>query len=323
MLEKKLISLLADGQSHSGEWLGEQLGVSRTAVWKQLKKLEELMVPVESLRGQGYRIPGGLDLLDPAQIRSAIPEELQQSVRHLEVLDETPSTNDWVKQLAGEMGWRGIVCLAERQSSGRGRRGRHWVSPFGRNLYLSLGWEFDGGAALLEGLSLAVGVAACRALGGRESAPGLQLKWPNDIFFDGRKLGGVLVEMQGDPAGLCHLTIGVGINQGMASGLADRIDQPWADTTEFSSLGRNALASALIAELIRVLEIFDREGFGPFHGEWSRYDLAYGHDIALATGATRIIGIGRGIAENGALLIETATGTQRYSGGEVTLRLLA
>lgn len=321
MLEKDLISLLADGDFHSGERLGAQLGISRTAVWKQLKKLDHLNVAVESVRGQGYRIPGGLELLDPAMIRANIPTSVQHRIGELALLDETVSTNDWVRRRAADAGWQGIVCLAERQTGGRGRRGRHWVSPFGRNLYLSLGWEFEGGAALLEGLSLAVGVGVCRALGG--PLPGLQLKWPNDILYQGRKLGGVLVEMQGDPAGLCQLIIGVGINHAMDSRFADGIGQPWADVQEFSSIGRNALAGMLIGELMGVLEVFEKHGFPPFHGEWSRYDVAFGRPISLHTMAASVDGIGRGIAENGALLIETGGVVEHYSGGEVTLRVLA
>src|SRR5690606_27766539 len=142
---------------------------------------DQLNVTVESVRGPGYRIPGGLLHLDHAIIQANNPAPVLKRVRELALFDETVSTSDWVQRNAADADWQGIVCLAERQTGGRGRRGRHWISPFGRNLYLSLGWEFEGGAALLEGLSLAVGVGVCRALGG--AVPGLQLKWPNDILY--------------------------------------------------------------------------------------------------------------------------------------------
>ncbi|MFA5496106.1 MAG: bifunctional biotin--[acetyl-CoA-carboxylase] ligase/biotin operon repressor BirA [Porticoccaceae bacterium] len=320
MREKPLISLLADGRLHSGEWLGEQLGISRTAVWKQLNNLEELGLDIESVRGQGYRIAGGIELLDPVSIRQHIAAGVRPGLGRFDILDEVASTNDWIKALQPGQQWRGAVCLAERQTSGRGRRGRAWVSPFGRNIYLSLGWEFSGGAASLEGLSLAVGVAVCRALGGKARHPELQLKWPNDILYQGRKLGGVLVEMQGDPTGSCQIVIGVGLNHGMA-GHIQGIDQQWADATAFSTQGRNELAGRLISELLLMINDFGANGFRGFREEWSRYDAAVNRVVTLSTVAATTEGVCRGIAENGAVLIETETGLKQFNGGEITLRV--
>ena len=119
------------------------------------------------------------------------------------------STNAEPMRQAEAGGAPGLVCTAEQQTAGRGRRGRQWVSPFASNLYLSLVWEFSQGAAALEGLSLAVGVAVARALAACD-VPAVQLKWPNDVLHDGAKLGGILLEMTGDAAGACQVVVGVG-----------------------------------------------------------------------------------------------------------------
>src|SRR5690606_2045397 len=156
----RLLHLLADGDYHSGEELGALLGVSRAAVWKHVQKLEHLGVELSSQRSKGYRIAGGLELLQEQAIVAAMPEGSAPPL--LVILPETDSTNSYLINTQGLP--TATVCLAERQLAGRGRRGRAWVSPFARNIYLSVLWRFEGGASVLEGLSLAVGVAITRAL---------------------------------------------------------------------------------------------------------------------------------------------------------------
>ena len=318
MTEHALIASLADGEFHSGERLGEQLGVSRTAVWKQLQKLEDLGVAVESVKGRGYRIAGGLDLLNGEVIIDGMGPAAA-AVCELTILKETVSTNDWVKARPGS--WHGVTCLAERQTGGRGRRGRAWVSPYGRNLYLSMGWEFEGGVAALEGLSLAVGVAVCRTLGGRKAHEGIALKWPNDVLLDGRKLAGVLVEMQGDPSGACQVVVGVGVNYGMGEAPGQVIDQPWADGREVVDMSRSQVAGALIRELAAMLASFAERGFAAFREEWSSYDATRDKPVTLTAVNRGVDGVARGIADNGALLVETALGIESFHGGEVSLRV--
>jgi len=325
VIEKNLVRHLADGQFHSGQKLADALGISRTAIWKQFKKLEMLGLSVEVQRGKGYRLPGGIELLDRKKILDAVPSQARPMISGLMVLDEIDSTNRQISSLP-ESERHGAICMAEMQSAGRGRRGRSWSSPFGRNIYLSLGWQFEGGAASLEGLSLAVGVAVCRALTTDDSvsAPtseALQLKWPNDILYMGRKLGGVLVEVQGDLSGDCYVTIGVGLNHRMAGAAIDTIGQPWADVSEVSSVSRNTLAAALIGALIAMIQIFESNGFSAFKEEWSGYDGYKDKAVTVQTVTTSIAGICRGIAHNGALLVETGSGRETFNGGEVSLRV--
>ena len=249
-----LLPLLADGEFRSGQDLAEALGVSRTAVWKQVNKLaSETGLVIDSVKGRGYRIPGGIELLDAEQVTAALQPLASRLLTSLVLLESVDSTNAEALRRAEAGDSSGLVCSAEQQTAGRGRRGRQWVSPFASNLYLSLLRKFDQGAAALEGLSLAVGVAVARAL---EAAgmPAVQLKWPNDILFDGAKLGGVLLEMIGDAAGPCKVVIGVGLNVVMPAEAARGIDQDWTDIRSVAGSAhprRNALLAALLNELVR------------------------------------------------------------------------
>lgn len=315
-----LLHTIADGEFHSGEELARLLGVSRTAVWKQLQKIQLATgLQLESIKGRGYRLRQTLELLDRERIVAAAGPLLAQ----LEVHQHIDSTNRLALERAHEGCGRGHVVVAEQQTAGRGRRGRQWVSPFGCNIYCSAIWEFDGGAAALEGLSLAVGVAVARAL----TAIGVRdvgLKWPNDVVWGGRKLAGILLEMVGDAAGRCQVVIGIGINVAMAgSEQTTRIDQPWVDvqTALGGPVSRNDLLAALLAHLLPTLQQFEREGFAALRSAWSELDSFYGRDVVVHLGERLVPGVAAGVGASGALLIDTDNGRQEFHGGEVSLRL--
>ncbi len=316
-----LLQVLADGAFHSGEELGESLGVSRSAVWKQLKKLESLGVRCHSVRGRGYRLPGGLDLLNEARIKQGLSADALRQLRRISLNLTSDSTNSEAMQAAQQGDAQGCLYLAERQTAGRGRRGRTWVSPFARNLYFSLVWPFSGGVASLEGLSLAVGVALARALD-RYGVPTVQLKWPNDLLFEGRKLAGILLEMTGEPGGACQVVIGVGVNVQMPDEVAQAIDQPWIDLQRAGvvDIDRNALLAQIVEELLQVLAVFTRDGFAPFVEEWQQRNAHAGRDVVLETGAHRFRGRCVGVDGAGALLLDTAEGRRTFHGGELSLR---
>lgn len=202
-----LIKLLSDGQFYSGEYLGEQLQISRAAVWKKIRKLEDFGLVCHSVRGKGYRLEEGLQLLDAARLAQIVDGELGSHNLEIDLHAQVDSTNDLALDAARGTQSSGYVCLAEQQLSGRGRLGRRWVSPFARNIYLSMLWRFPAGAGSLEGLSLAIGVAVARALE-KSSLQGLSLKWPNDVLLNGEKLAGILLEMHGDSAGQCSVVRG-------------------------------------------------------------------------------------------------------------------
>jgi len=318
-----LLALLADGEFRSGQTLAEDLGVSRTAVWKQLRKLaDEAGIDIERVRGRGYRIPGGLDLLQAERIRRGLTPPAAALLGTLEVLDSVDSTNAELLRRAGEGAASGLVCTAERQTAGRGRRGRHWVSPYAGNIYLSLLWHFDEGAAALEGLSLAVGVAVAQALADC-GVDGVRLKWPNDVLHDGAKLGGILLEMSGDADGPCQVVVGIGLNVAMPPAAAGAIEQAWTDLTAAcagSPPDRNALLAGLLNALLPLLAGFGSGGFAPWRERWQALDAFAQRSVVLDTGVRRLAGIARGVDARGALCLETATGVQHMHGGEVSLR---
>ena len=313
----RIVDLLSAGQFVSGAVLGDSIGVSRTAIWKHIAKLQGWGVPIETVKGRGYRITGGMELLHESKILSGVSESGRNLVANLDVLATTDSTNDVVR-IEIEKGFvQGYVCLAERQSSGRGRHGREWVSPFGRNLYMSLSWSFDRGAIALEGLSLAVGVVVARVLE-TFGLDNVALKWPNDILLDGQKVGGVLLEMMGDPIGDCQVIVGVGLNLGMAKDVA--IDQPWADLDNYAKISRNDLVCTLLSELLPLLASYSELGFAAYRDSWGRLDAHRNSPIKLITPRMIVRGLGRGVTATGAIRIEVDGVVQSYTGGEISLR---
>lgn len=313
-----LIQLLADGQFHSGEELALQLNVSRTAVWKRLKKLSTIGLAVESVKGRGYRLPQPLELLNKATIEQYLSHSSQALINTLTLLSLIDSTNSYLLDIAksNQALSKANVCLAEYQSGGRGRRGRQWVSPYGSNLYLSIDWQFDGGVTALEGLSLVVGVVVARALSSFKLSD-ISLKWPNDILLEGRKLGGVLIEVVGDHAGPCRAVIGVGINVNMPD-QERSIDQPWAD---LKNVSRNQLAAFLIRELTDMLISFESDGLKAYMNEWQQLDAFSGKVVSVISGQNIVSGLCCGIADNGALVVDVDGVKQRMHGGELSLRL--
>src|SRR5690554_2642957 len=247
MKSKTLIALLSDGQIHSGEFLARQLGVSRTAIWKRVRRAMDEGYDIATVRGRGFQLTSRIDLLDRALIMGQLDARLASEVS-LRVLDEVDSTNAEVLRQIAEGCGKFPISIADCQTAGRGRRGRAWLSPRGENLYLSIGLTFHGGFSVLDGLSLVLGVAVAdtlEALG----VSGVRLKWPNDIFLPEGKLGGILVELQGElQEGVVQVVAGIGINVHMNR--ADEVEQAWTSLVRHSPDGgwsRNEIASALIA----------------------------------------------------------------------------
>ncbi|MFA7555552.1 MAG: bifunctional biotin--[acetyl-CoA-carboxylase] ligase/biotin operon repressor BirA [Spongiibacteraceae bacterium] len=322
MVIQTLLATLADGQFHSGDGLGASLGVSRTAIWKQLKKVEELGVQLESIKGKGYRIPQGLNLLSRQLIESELTVGAAALISEIDVQDAITSTNRVAMEKALQGGAKGYVCTAEQQSAGRGRRGRAWVSPYAGNIYLSVVWEFSGGASALEGLSLAVGVAVADALA-KAGVGGVGLKWPNDILYEDKKLAGILIEMTGDADGLCQVVIGVGLNVAMPAKVAADIDQAWVDVASINprAAERNRLLGLVLNELMPLLEVFARSGFSVYRDRWAELDAYLGKTISIIQGNDITVGCALGIDDTGAIKIETEQGVRVFNGGEVSLRL--
>lgn len=319
-----LLQQLSDGRFHSGEQLATLLGVSRTAVWKRLQRLQaQLGVEVYAVRGRGYRLAAPIELLDESAIRSQLSGTAQEDLEQLVVCSVIESTNSAAAASTPPSPGRAKVWLAEHQTAGRGRRGRPWVSVFGSSLYLSLAWRFDCSLSELSGLSLVAGVVVVEALSA-VGVDGLVLKWPNDVLADGRKVCGILVEASGEAAGPATAVIGIGLNLRLPRAAGEQIDQPWTDLTRLGAppLSRNLLAARLVDGLSPACARFEQSRLEPFLAQWAVFDGLRDQPIRMLQGASTIDGTYRGIAPNGAVRIETGAGIAEHLAGEVSLRTL-
>lgn len=282
-----------------------------------LSKHYELQI--DAVKGRGYRLIAPLQLL----AKEVIYEQMQYSekISSIQTLLSVDSTNRYVMGLVAAGCQSGVVVLAEHQSHGRGRQGRRWVSPFGENLYFSLSWRFAQNAMESTGLSLAIAIGIVRALK-ILGVTDLEIKWPNDILCQGRKLAGILLEMHGEVSGPYAVVIGVGINVSMSSNAAQSIDQPWIDLsqTQASNISRNKLAAVVLDELILVLSQFAQHGLTLFMNEWRIHDRFFGKPVVLELSDRTITGVAKGIDASGALLLEQPQGIVRFFSGDVRLR---
>jgi BirA family biotin operon repressor/biotin-[acetyl-CoA-carboxylase] ligase len=324
-VHKVLLQALADGHFHSGQQLAEDLRLTRTAVWKQIRQLQESWgVQVDAVRGRGYRVPGGFELLDESTISEALSQRTADCLDTVTVLPVVDSTNRVARENPPVESGRARVWLAEYQSAGRGRRGRRWHSAFGRNLYLSFVWRFDLAMSDLAGLSLVSGVVLAELLRD-QGLSGHTLKWPNDLLHSQRKLAGILVEVSGEADGPTTAVIGIGLNMRVSSAQGDRIDQPWTDLNLAGAgdLSRNALAGGLIERLIDACHLYQAEQLAAFVGRWGAFDGLIDQPVHLLTGGASSQGIYRGISDSGAMVLETANGRSEHRSGEVSLRAAA
>lgn len=319
MDDRELLAKLAAGPL-SGDALARELGQTRAAIWKRIQGLRTAGVAIEGRAGDGYTLAQAVDLLDAGRIRAALPDAAAALLDELQVVWSTVSTNtELLRCSAPERGSR--VMLAERQTGGRGRRGRDWASPLAAHIYLSVLRGFAGGLAQLGGLSLVAGVAVAEALRGLGHAQ-VQLKWPNDLVVDGHKLGGLLVEGGGEFAGPARAVIGIGLNVHMPPAFAERIDQPWTDLDQLAGepVQRTAVATAVLAALLPALEQFEAEGLAPFLPRYAALDSLAGRDVRVQLGGAWLDGRALGLAEDGALRVEIEGREQHVHAGEVSVR---
>lgn len=316
-----VLQYLAPGGFHSGAALAQAMGVSRGSIWYAIRELEDAGLGVYRVRGRGYRLERSVSLLDAGSVRNLLGERAGPLT--LELVSSAASTSTLALQRAREGAASGTVIAAEWQTAGRGRHGRSWQAALAGSLTFSLVWRFAQGAAVLSGLSLAAGVALVRAIRSF-GATDAGLKWPNDVVWRGRKLAGILVEMQGDALGPTCAVIGVGINVRLSSTVRSRIDQPVADMESACGtlVDRNAVLARVLLELADVLARFTRQGFGPLRAEWQRYHAWQERavTVSLPDGRTES-GVARGVDQAGAMILATRNGVRRYHSGEVSLRL--
>ncbi|MEZ5538467.1 MAG: biotin--[acetyl-CoA-carboxylase] ligase [Pseudomonadales bacterium] len=321
----KIIALLKDGNTHSGVELGRALKITRSAVSKQIAKLKEMGFEVECVKGVGYRIAMPFDQLDASAIKSFFAKTALDFIPELDVLWSIPSTNDYVasKIKNGEVTSSGFVCVAEHQSAGRGRRGKLWASPLGGGLYLSLAWRFEQGAESLEGFSLSVAMAIIKKLEQQFLIKNLKIKWPNDIFLDEKKVGGILIDVMGEAGGPCWVVVGVGLNIYGDALTALSIDQPWTTLSAGAkkNISRNQLASSIVVALTENSHAYASKGFEISEKEWNKYDVFYNKKVIVKMGEAEFFsGVSKGISSAGGLIVESDGVRRVMKSGEVSLR---
>ncbi len=319
LIKEELIKQLATGAFVSGQQLGEQFEVSRAAVAKHIKSLMEMGLEIYRVTGKGYKLSQPLNLLDRQKISKELSKKSIYSV--VEVLTLTDSTNSYLMRMLSQNLKQGQVCVAEYQSGGRGRRGKQWVSPFGSSIYLSMHWYLEQGMSAAMGLSVVAALAVSDAIKSLFNIQ-VQLKWPNDIYLDGVKLAGILIDLEGQALEPCHSVIGIGLNLAMPVKSAELVDQPWTDLQSHIDglIDRNILAAEIITHLTRRLSIHKEDGITTMVAEWKSQDHYLYKPVKLITGNRETFGICRGINDQGALLLEVEGEVKSIYGGEVSLR---
>lgn len=328
-LARAVYARLADGNFHSGTDLAQQCRVTRSAVWKAVSQLRALGVTIDAVPNRGYRAPAATPLLQASTIRALLPAPERARLRRGECLWMTGSTNADLLQAAAVPPGQFDFLSAEYQSAGRGRRTRRWFAPPGGALCLSLSWSFAALPADIAALSLAIGVCVLRALQTVDRA-GAALKWPNDIVMQGRKLGGILIELRAEGAGPALVVIGVGLNVALGPQLLEQVRASGTEAADLGALAsgeagidRNRLAAALLAACVSGLVQFEQQGFRPFMAEWRAADSLAGKAVLVSAEGGSIAGHARGIDVDGALCVQTRDGLQRFVTGEVTVRAVA
>ncbi|MFO1408130.1 MAG: biotin--[acetyl-CoA-carboxylase] ligase [Steroidobacteraceae bacterium] len=320
-----LLALLADGRLHTGPALAARIGVSRAAVWKIVAELRDAGIEVESLPRRGYRLPRECELLDAAAIQRTA-QAAGAPPLDLEVHASIDSTNRHLYDAPAPPVGTPRVAFAELQYAGRGRRGRAWLAPFGSGLTFSIAWTYADLPAQLPALGLAIGVAVVetlRAQGARDA----MLKWPNDVVWQGRKLGGLLIQLKLEAGGAASVVVGIGLNLALPDAARAGLASPGATTPGdlAEACGgrappRNALAGALVAAACEALERFGREGYGPWASRWHALDALAGRDVRVVQSSGSVEGRALGADTDGALRVEVAGRVERFHSGDVSLR---
>jgi BirA family biotin operon repressor/biotin-[acetyl-CoA-carboxylase] ligase len=312
----KLVKLLNDGNYHDGTTLGNALNITRSAVWKMRQKLETYDIKIDSIKGKGYALTHPLILLDKKNIKTL----LEDKNIDIHIFETIPTTNDFKNFPLKKR--TPAICLAEQQTQGKGRLGRHWHSPFAQNLYFTCLYTFQKDISELAGLSLAVGLAIIETLKIYAFPDSVSIKWPNDIIYQQCKLAGTLIEIKAEAHNICQTLIGIGINVNIKQEENKLISQPFISLKHILNqyIDRNHLCAVLINMLLRYLKKFEQEGLSPFIKEWKNVDALFNKKVTLVANNQKIEGIAKGINAQGQLLLELAHHKiQAFSSGDTTI----
>jgi len=321
---QRLLHLLSDRQFRSGAELGKQLGIGCAAVHEHLAELKASGLPVDDVSGLGYRLARGVEPLDCDSVFRHMDRASRQMITKFLVEQSVDSTNNVLGRLHRNQSVHGAVCIAEAQAGGRGRRENPWVASAYRNLLMSMAWVFDTWPPDLSGISIAVAVTLIDVMKGL-GIDGLGMKWPNDIVFEGKKLGGILIEISGERSGACTLIIGVGLNVNITERDAPAITQPWTDLVKVSgrNLDRNELAGVCISCLCKLLVEYPRTGFSPYQKRWPEIDVLAGQHVTIINHGAGELTHGKVLRVDNAgalILTEDGNGEKAFYSGDVSVR---
>lgn len=319
----RLLQSLNQRGFHTGTEIGARLGLTRAAVHKHVQALVEQGVPIHRVPGRGYRLADGVTLLDKQSIAGRLSAGARAALARIDVLEEVDSTSAELARSTGSGPFHGRVCLAEKQSAGRGRRGRSWVATPYRDITMSIGVEYPQWPAHLPTLGLVTALTLVNSLEGM-AVPGLMVKWPNDVVRDQAKVCGVLLDVAGEAHGVCRVIVGIGINVSAGAGQDRNIDQPWADLATLTGRAqdRNVIVAQCLNLLLPAFQRFPAEGFGPYRSRWRRRDALRDRWVAVhGADGTMFQGTAAGVDDSGRLMVHGADGGSRvFTQGDVSVR---
>lgn len=320
-IQTQLLTLLADGACHSGNELGQLLGVSRTAIWKQIKQLSSLGVSIQRIAQTGYQLEKPIIFLNTKTISQHLHEKGFKKPLQIHLFASINSTNRYLRELTSSTTML-EVCCAETQTEGRGRFGRTWHSPFGEHIYCSTKWRFACDLSSLSGLSLVVSLAIMATLNTLGVTKQVAIKWPNDILWYEKKLSGCLIEVAAESNHQAEVIIGIGLNVNDMALNEPSIDKPYCSLAHITQkqYDRNQLIATLIITLCDYITRFIHEGFSAFINEWHEYDYLKNKPITVFQSSQSIAGIAHGVNALGQLMLIDQHGHMHYfSSGEVSL----
>jgi len=322
--KEAILKMLVDskGKFVSGEFLRQNLNISRTAVWKHILKLREEGYQIEAVSNRGYCLKDFQDIYDKSAIISQLNTKLLG--KKLIFLDETDSTNNELKRLSAAGAEEGTTVIAKKQFAGRGRRGRSWSSEDGKGVFMSVLLKPDIAPEQVQAITLAVSSAVCKAIDPyTHTRPGI--KWPNDIVLNGKKVCGILTELSAEPDKVNSIIVGIGINvYGKQEEFPADIRDIATSLSEHSDveISRSRIAAKVLEEIEDLyLDFLDKGSTAKFLNIWRCFSITLGCDIYIYQGDREWKGKALDVLDNGHLLVETADGErQAISSGEISIR---
>ena len=323
-MKNKILEELKEGkgQAVSGEEMSRRLGISRTAVWKHIRKLRSEGYSIESQTNSGYKLVGSPDVLSSGELGPFLHTE--SIGRNIIYLDSIDSTNTYAKKKAEGSFIEGTVVIADEQTGGRGRLGRHWVSTKGKGIWMTIMLKPDILPSDAPKLSIVAALAVTNAI---RSCCQLdaEIKWPNDIVTGGKKLCGILTEMSAEEDEIKYVIIGIGINANI------EIDDFGKELSRIATsvkiekgkpVSRKALAASVLNEFEKVYRVFAREAsINDLLNDYKSKSAVLGKEVRLISRKEEITGLAVDISEKGQLVIKLADGSYReIMSGEVSVR---